>query len=359
MDATNLARPAAFSPLDVSKLPRFRLAHLPTPMHPLKRLSAYLGGPEIWIKRDDCTGLAVGGNKTRKLEFLIGDAIARGADTIVTVGGIQSNHTRQTAAAAAIAGLRCELVVRRWVPWDDPNYERVGNILFSRLFGAHVNIAGGVGRVGTAEPEFTEIMERAKAEGRNPYAIPAGGSDHPLGGIGYALCAQEIAAQAQEHGVHFDAIVHATSSGSTQAGLLAGLTALAVSTPVIGIEVDDEPAYLMKLVPRLARQTLELLGLDGSLISDNAIHIRTGYQGTGYGLPTEATVEAIRTAATLEGLLLDPVYEGKAMQGLIDMVRRGEFKRNSRILYINLGGIPALHAYASIFEHEPGAQGAN
>ena len=337
-------------PLDFARFPRLELAHLPTPMHPLKRLSEHLGGPEIWVKRDDCTGLAVGGNKTRKLEFVMGDALAQGADTIVTVGGIQSNHARQAAAAAVIAGLRCELVQRRWVPWEDKHYEVVGNILYSRLLGARVNVVDGVGRIGTADPEFTQVMERVRAEGRRPYPIPAGASDHPLGGLGYALCAQEIVNQAKERGIKFDAIVHATSSGSTQAGLLAGLAALSVTIPVIGIEVDDEPETLKELVPRIARWTLEHLGHDSDRLSDDVVHIRTGYQGPGYGVPTATTVEAIRMAASLETLLLDPVYEGKAMEGLIDLVRKGEFKHGDRVLYIHLGGMPAIHAYASVFE---------
>lgn len=332
--------------MDFDRFPRLRLAHLPTPIQPLQRLSAFLDGPEIWVKRDDCTGLAGGGNKTRKLEFVVADALAKGADTLVTVGGIQSNHTRQVAAAAAIAGLKCELVQRRWVADRDTQYEQVGNILFSQLLGARINMVGGEGRVGTCEPEFTQIVERLKSEGANPYAIPAGASDHWLGGLGYAACAQEIIQQTMELGISFDAIVHATSSGSTQAGLLAGFQALGMNIPVIGIEVDNDPDGVRDVIVRVGNQTLDLLGVQHSL-NEQAIHIECGYAGPAYGIPDGATVNAIRIAARSEALLLDPVYEGKAMAGLFGLVKRGVLSRHQKILYLHLGGIPALHAYQS------------
>jgi 1-aminocyclopropane-1-carboxylate deaminase len=210
--------------MNLERFERFPLAHLPTPLEPLKRLSAHLGGPGIWIKRDDCTGLAGGGNKTRKLEYLLPDALAHGAETLVTIGGIQSNHTRQTAAAAARAGLGSVLVLERWVDWPAENYERVGNILLSRILGAHVEIAPGC--VASASANLADAAERVRSQGGVPYVIPSGASDHPLGGLGYVRCAQEILHQSKDNGLRFSAVVHATSSGSTQAGLIVGLAAL-------------------------------------------------------------------------------------------------------------------------------------
>jgi 1-aminocyclopropane-1-carboxylate deaminase len=337
--------------INLERFPRIRLAFLPTPLQRLERLSAYLGGPEIWIKRDDCTGLAVGGNKTRKLEFVVADALAQGADTVVTVGGIQSNHTRQTAAAAAVAGLRCELVLRHWVDWNDPTYERVGNIFLSRLLGAHITIIPGNTRVGIAEPAFTEVMERVRSHGGRPYPIPAGASDHPLGGLGYVNCAQEILMQMQEQDVHIDAIVHASSSGSTQAGLVAGFHANDAALWVIGIDVDGEASELRATVLRIAHATEELLGVSHPL-PDGLVDVRSGYAGPAYGQPTDETLAAIKLVAQLEGILLDPVYEGKGMAGLIDLVQRGEFKRTERVLFVHLGGSPALHAYAPLFQEK-------
>src|SRR5271155_1243202 len=241
---------------------RFRLAYLPTPMHPLARLSQYLGGPEIWIKRDDCTGLAGGGNKTRKLEYFVADAITRRADTIVTVGGIQSNHTRQTAAAAAIAGMHCELVQRRWVERVDPGYESVGNILLSRILGAAITIVPGSGRVGISEAAFLAVVQRITREGGKPYAIPAGGSDHSLGGLGYVRCALEILEQCTKADVKFDTIVHASSSGSTQAGLIVGLSRAGADTRVIGIEVNAMADRTHALVCKIARQTAKMLDIE-------------------------------------------------------------------------------------------------
>lgn len=344
--------------LNLARFPRYRLAFLPTPLHPLKRLSAYLGGPEIWVKRDDCTGLAGGGNKTRKLEFFIADALAKGADTIVTVGGIQSNHTRQTAAAAAAAGLRCELLQMNWVPSDDERYDTVGNILFSRLLAAQLNLPERRCTVGESEPEFDEILERLRGEGRRPYAIPGGGSDHPLGGLGYVLCAHELTVQAKQLDISFDTVVHATSSGSTQAGLVAGFHALGAPVRVIGIDVNDDPAFLREVVPSLTAQTLAQIGRTPDRYPADRIAIRADYMGPGYGLPGPGTCAAIRTMASLEGILLDPVYEGKAVEGLIDLVRRGDIVSGERVLYLHLGGAPALHAYASLFAETPAEEGA-
>jgi len=325
---------------------RFPLANLPTPMHPLRRFSQHLEGPEIWIKRDDCTGLAGGGNKTRKLEYLIADAIAHGADTLVTVGGIQSNHTRQTAAAAAVAGLRCELVQRRWVKRSDPSYENVGNILLSRILGARITIVAGSGRIGISERPFQAVVRRLSREGGIPYVIPAGGSDHALGGLGYVRCAQEIVEQSRLANIRFDAIVHATSSGSTQAGLVVGLAGLGAATRVIGIEVNAQGNHTRAMVSKIAKQTAKMLGVTGDGLQ---FDVRSGYAGEAYAIPTASSLEAIALLARLEGILVDPVYEAKSLAGLIDLVRHGEFRKEERVLFLHLGGTPALHAYASLF----------
>jgi 1-aminocyclopropane-1-carboxylate deaminase len=332
--------------MNLERFERFRLAQLPTPMEPLTRLSAHLGGPEIWIKRDDCTGLAGGGNKTRKLEYLLSDALAHGADTLVTIGGIQSNHTRQTAAAAARAGLRSVLVLERWVNWPGENYERVGNILLNRILGAHIEIA--LGSVASASANLGDAAERVRSQGGVPYVIPSGASDHPLGGLGYVRCAREILQQSEDNGLQFSAIVHATSSGSTQAGLVVGCAALGATCRVIGIDVDADADHTRSTVLRIARSTAALVDA-GREILDEDVQVAAGYSGDAYGLPTPQTTEAIRLVGRLEGVLLDPVYEGKAMAGLIDMIRHQQFASSDRILFLHLGGTPALHAYADLF----------
>jgi 1-aminocyclopropane-1-carboxylate deaminase len=331
--------------MNLARFKRFPLTHLPTPIQPLKRLTEYLDGPEIWIKRDDHTGLAIGGNKTRKLEFLVADALAKQADTLVSVGGIQSNHTRQTAAAAAAAGLRCELVQRRWVDWQDPMYEKTGNILLSRILGATVHIVPGSV---TADQGLSEVADRVTQNGGRPYLIPAGASDHPLGGLGYAHCASEIMQQANKLELEFDYIVHATSSGSTQAGLVVGLLAQASGIKVIGIDVKAAHEQTKSVVLKIAQETARTVGLIQDVTPD-MIWVEPGYAGPDYGLPTQQTIEAIRLTGRLEGILLDPVYEGKSMSGLIDMVKRGVFDKSDRILFMQLGGTPALHSYYSIF----------
>jgi 1-aminocyclopropane-1-carboxylate deaminase len=336
--------------MNFERFERFPLAHLPTPVEPLRRLSAHLGGPEIWIKRDDCTGLAGGGNKTRKLEYLLSDALAQGADTLVTIGGIQSNHTRQTAAAAARGGLRSVLVLERWVNWPDENYERVGNILLSRILGAHIEIAPG--SVASASANLANAAERVRSQGGVPYVIPSGASDHPLGGLGYMRCAQEILQQSEENGLQFSAVVHATSSGSTQAGLIVGFAELGTTCRVIGIDVDADAGNTRSTVLRIARSTAALIDARREIV-DEDVQIAADYAGDSYGLPSPQTIEAIRLMGRLEGVLLDPVYEGKAMAGLIDMIRHQQFASTDRILFLHLGGTPALHAYADLFAPRP------
>ena len=339
--------------MKLDEFPRYELAFLPTMIHPLRRLSAELGGPEIWIKRDDCTGLAGGGNKTRKLEYLVADAVASRADTLVTIGGIQSNHTRQTAAAAAAAGLNCVLVQERWAEWDNPHYEEVGNLLFSRILGANIEVLdGSFLKDGRRAPRDSLIAaaERVRASGAVPYVIPAGASDHRLGGLGYVNCSFEIDNQMQERGIRFDYLVHATSSGSTQAGLVVGIHLRDMPIQIIGIDVNAAAEATRDIVIKIANDTARLLGIDPPIPS-SAIHIESGYSGPAYGFPDHATLEAIRLVARLEGILLDPVYEGKSMAGLIDLVRRGSFNKTDNILYLHLGGTPALHAYSDLFDN--------
>jgi len=330
---------------NLEQLARQSLAHLPTPLEPLARLSAALGGPRLLVKRDDCTGLGLGGNKTRKLEFLMAEALARGADTVITTGGVQSNHVRQTAAAAAKLGLACELVLTRVVPWGGPDYELSGNIQLDRLFGARVHLHdGGTDRTAAMET-LAESLRRA---GKTPYLVPTGGSN-PVGALGYAAAAAELAAQAEERGETFTAVIHASSSGGTQAGLTAGLAALAPGVRVIGVDVDAHPEAVAAEVRRLAGEVWERLALPGSFPEDKVI-LQEGYAGEAYGLPTEAMAEAVRRTARLEGLLLDPVYSGKAMAGLIGLIEEGEFSAKDTVVFLHTGGMPALFPYREALE---------
>lgn len=329
----------------LDRFARISLALLPTPLHRLERLSAYLHGPELWIKRDDLTGLGAGGNKVRKLEWVVGDAVRVGADTLVTIGAVQSNHMRQTAAAAARAGLGCRLVLERWV--TSAGADDVGNPLLARLMGADMRILDGAFLPGEGEEpnaRLEQSAEELRAAGRVPYVIPRGASDHPLGGLGYAACAVEIAAQADASCTP-DAIVLATSSGSTQAGLIAGLAALGARTPVVGIEVNADIGMTRSIVERLTTSTAEQLGIDAAL--DPRAHVLEGYAGEAYGVPSPETLEAIRLMGRLEGIVLDPVYEGKALAGLIGLVRTGALADCERILFVHLGGDPAIHAYGA------------
>jgi 1-aminocyclopropane-1-carboxylate deaminase len=331
----------------LQSFPRARLALLPTPIHRLERLSERLGGPEIWIKRDDLTGLAGGGNKTRKLEFLVGDALRSGADTLVTVGARQSNHTRQTAAAAARVGLDCALLHNGWAPEAGPFYQRTGNVLLSEILGAELVFDGTPRRVGDPG-DLDALVERLVDRGRRPYLIPGGASDHPLGGLGYAACAAEIAAQA----VPFDVIVHCTGSSGTQAGLLAGLAALGHAARVIGVSDDDETADKREQVLRLGNATLELLG-EQRRLSESDVEV-VASDPNPYGVAGAETLAAIRLFARTEGLIADPVYEGKAIRGLIELIEQGRIDRSQRVLLMHLGGTHAVHAYANqLWESEP------
>lgn len=328
----------------LSRFPRRRLAHLPTPLEPMEALSRRLGGPRLYVKRDDCTGLATGGNKTRKLEFLMADAIETGADTVITCGGAQSNHARQTAAAAARLGLGCALVHSAEHAWDSPDYAETGNVLLDRLLGAELHT---VPTEADRDAGMARLAEELRARGRKPYVIPGGGSN-AIGGLGYAGCAFEITAQANDLGLAVDHIVLASGSGGTQGGLIAGLAALNSPIAVTGIDIDAEAQEVAERVRAVADGTAALLGVRGGVPQD-AVTVEAGYAGPDYGQPTPAMIEAVRLAARLEGLILDPVYTGKAMAGLIDLVRRGRFGRDETVVFIHTGGTPALFAYRSVF----------
>ena len=330
-----------------NRFPRHPLAFFPSPIHPLRRLSRELG-VEVWAKRDDiASGLAFGGNKVRKLEFLAADALAQGCDTLVSIGNIQSNHTRQVAAVAAVLGMRCRLVQEEWTRWDDPVYDKVGNILLSRLMGAET-VLEGEGYSTAVKPTWERALEQVRREGGKPYAIPAGASDHPLGGLGYAHFADEVAAQEAAAGIFFDTVITATCTGSTQAGMVVGFGAQDRPRRLIGIDTAANAAMTRAAVAKIARATAERVGLNRE-IRDAEIEIDPRFAGPDYGLPDEPTIAAIRLGARLEAMLTDPVYEGKSLAGLIAMARAGEIPAGAKVLYVHLGGAPALNAYHRAF----------
>ena len=332
--------------LRLPDLPRTPLVQLPTPIHRLANFGAHLEGPDLWIKRDDLTGLAGGGNKSRKLEFLVGDALRSGADTLVTVGAIQSNHTRQTAAAAARSGLKCALLHCAWTRDAGPGYRETGNILLSKILGAELYLDERERTIEDKGP-LEELAEHLRRQGRKPYLIPGGASDHPLGSMGYLACTAEIVTQSRDLGVHFDYAVHCTGSSSTQAGLVAGFAALGTGTRVIGVSDDDEGEIKKARVLRLANDALETLELPERVAPDD-VEIITATKDP-YGVASKEVYDGIHLLARTEGIMADPVYEGKAVRGLLNLAGQGRFKPESRVLLMHLGGTPAVHAYASQF----------
>jgi 1-aminocyclopropane-1-carboxylate deaminase len=334
------------------EFPRYPLTFGPSPVHRLGRLTAHLGGAQIWAKREDVSsGLAYGGNKVRKLEYIVPDALASGADTLVSIGGVQSNHTRQVAAVAAHLGLKARLVQERWVPWDDPVNDKVGNILLSRMMGADIGLDPAGFDIGIRE-SWERALREVEESGGKPYPIPAGASEHPLGGLGFANWAFEVAEQEKALGVHFDTIVVCTVTGSTHAGMVVGFAALeevtGVRRRVIGIDASATLDRTRAQVARIARHTAELIEL-GRDLTDDEIEVLDGWAGDLYGIPVESTMEAMRLGAELEAMITDPVYEGKSLAGLIDLVRGGEIPPDSNVLYAHLGGQPALNAYHSLW----------
>jgi L-cysteate sulfo-lyase len=331
--------------MNLAKHPRIRLGHLPTPLERLDNLTRHLGGPTIWMKRDDCTGLSTGGNKTRKLEYLMADALAQGADTVITQGATQSNHARQTAAAAARLGLACHILLEDRTGYTDEAYVHNANVLLDGLHGALI-----ASRPGGADmqAEMEAMAADLRARGAKPYVIPGGGSN-PVGALGYVNCALELLAQAGEMGVRVDRVVHATGSAGTQAGLVAGLVALNSCIPVLGIGVRAPKDRQEANVLALAKRTLSHMGLDG-IVRREHVEANCDYVGEGYGRPTPAMVEAIKLLARIEGILLDPVYSGKGMAGLIDLVAKGAFDRSENVVFLHTGGSVGLFGYPGIFD---------
>lgn len=329
--------------MHLARFARIRLAHLPTPLEPLPRLSEELG-LDLWIKRDDCTGLAGGGNKTRKLEFLLGAAFEQEADTLVTQGAVQSNHVRQTAAAAAAHGLACEIILEERTGSKASDYVGNGNVLLDRLFGATLRtVPGGTDMV--AELEKTAKVVRAR--GGKPYVIPGGGSN-PVGALGYVDCAREIVVQADEMDLEVHRIVTATGSAGTHAGLIAGLAVMGADIPVLGIGVRAPKDRQEANVFKLAEETAALLGQPGRVTREMVV-ADCDYVGEGYGLIDQGVIDALTLAARLDGIVLDPVYSGKAMKGLIALARAGRFKGET-VVFLHTGGAQGLFGYQSEIE---------
>ena len=333
--------------MHLSRFPRVHLAHLPTPLELLENFSKALGGPNIYIKRDDCTGLATGGNKTRKLEFLIADALQNKADTVITQGAVQSNHARQTVAAARKYGMQCEILLENRTESAERDYLESGNVFLDRLFGATV----------TNFPKDTNMdqamearAEALRAEGRTPYIIPGGGSN-AIGALGYVNCALETLTQANNMGLKIDHFVTATGSAGTQAGLVVGLEATNSQIPLLGIGVRALKEKQEENVYQLACKTAEHMGIPG-VVSRDKVVADSDYVGGGYGVPTESMIEAVKMMAGEEAILMDPVYSGKGLAGLIDYVRKGRFKKDQNIVFLHTGGSAALFGYLNAFDFD-------
>ena len=325
--------------------PRVQLAHLPTRLEFLPRLTNALGGPEIWVKRDDCTGLATGGNKTRKLEFSMGEALEQGADTVITAGAVQSNHVRQTAAAAARLGMRCEVILEHRVAQPSEIYLKSGNVLLDRILGARLHEC----EKGTDYDEaMGEIAGAVRADGGNPYIIP-GGASNPVGALGYVGCAEELLQQCEEQDVSFDHVVLTSGSAGTHAGFAVGLRASGSDIPILGIGVNVPRDQQEEKVFALAWETAEYIDHAGCVTREDII-ADCNYVGPGYGEPTEGMNEAVLMLARLEGLLLDPVYSGKALAGMIDYIREGRFSASQKIVFLHTGGVAGLFAYADTLQ---------
>ncbi|HQU70292.1 MAG TPA: D-cysteine desulfhydrase [Albidovulum sp.] len=331
--------------MHLARFPRHFLAHLPTPLERLDRLTKEFGGPEIWIKRDDCTGLSTGGNKTRKLEFLMAEAEAEGADMVMTQGATQSNHARQTAAFAAKLGMECHILLEDRTGYNHASYNQNGNVLLDHLHGATTEKrpAGG-----DMNAEMEAVAERFRAEGRKVFTIPGGGSN-PTGALGYVNCAFELLGQVNDRGLRIDHIVHATGSAGTQAGLITGLKAINAGIPLLGIGVRAPKARQEEMVFALAEKTAANLGCPGVVRREDVV-ANSDYVGDGYGIPSESGLEAIRLFAELEGILLDPVYSAKGAAGMIDLIRKGHFRKGERIVFLHTGGAAGLFGYDFAFD---------
>ena len=331
--------------LTLAKFPKVRLGHLPTPLEPMDRLGEILGGPRLWVKRDDCTGLSSGGNKTRKLEFLMADAQSKGADTIITQGATQSNHARQTTAAAAKLGMECHILLEDRTGSNDNNYILNGNVLLDRLHGASVSKRSGGTDMNLEMQDFADALIE---KGKKPYIIPGGGSN-PIGALGYVNCARELTEQASEIGLKIDALVHATGSAGTQAGLVTGLAAIQSSIHLLGIGVRAPKDKQEQMVFDLAQKTADYLDT-GIEIERDKVRAICDYVGAGYGLPTDGMIKSVKLLAQSEGLLFDPVYSGKGLDGLIDQIKKGYFAGMDNVVFLHTGGSAALFGYPETFE---------
>ena len=335
----------------LEKFEHYPLTFGPSPIEKLERLSAHLGGGvELYAKREDCnSGLAFGGNKIRKLEYIVPDAIASGADTLVTIGGVQSNHTRQVAAVAAKIGMKCRLVQESWVPFQDAVYDRVGNILLSRVMGAEIELVDEGFDIGIRK-SWEAALQDVEDKGGKPYPIPAGASVHKYGGLGFVGFAEEVRAQEAELGFGFDYIVVCTVTGSTHAGMVVGFAKDDRQKNVIGIDASGTPEQTHAQVLDIAQKTAALVELDRDITAEDVV-LKTEYAYPEYGVPSDETNDAIRMSARLEGMMTDPVYEGKSMQGMIDLVRTGFFPSGSKVLYAHLGGVPAINGYSYMYRN--------
>ncbi|MBC8260005.1 MAG: D-cysteine desulfhydrase [SAR324 cluster bacterium] len=330
--------------MNISRFPRLHFAHLPTPLEPLENLSKLLGGPKLFIKRDDCTGLATGGNKTRKLEFLMGEAQQKKADTIISQGATQSNHVRQTAAISSKLGLRCEILLEHRTGSEDPDYLENGNVLLDKLFGANIrSVPAGT----DMDAAMQEVADEINQNGGKAYIIPGGGSS-PTGALGYVNCAMELVGQANDRSLRIDHLITATGSAGTQSGLVVGLEGTRSGIPVLGICVNADKAAQEEKVFALAEKTADYLNVPGSVKRESVV-ANGDYVGLGYGLPTDGMIEAVQLLAEQEGILLDPVYSGKGMAGLIDLIRKGEFRKDENVVFLHTGGSAGLFAYRKTF----------
>jgi len=332
--------------MHLSRFPRLHFAHLPTPLEPMERISKELGGPNLWIKRDDCTGLSSGGNKTRKLEFLMADAVERGADTIITQGATQSNHARQTCAIAAKLGMEIHILLEDRTGYHDEAYAHNGNVLLDQLHGATISTRPADSDMNA---EMEQLAHLLRDDGKKPYVIPGGGSNE-IGALGYVNAAFELIHQANERSLHIDHLVHATGSAGTQAGLVVGMEAMNSGVPVYGVGVCAARQKQEENVYGLAQRTLDFMGLNPDLVAREKVVANIDYVGDGYGLPTESMIEAVKMLASYEGILLDPVYSGKGFAGLIDLIRKGHFKQGENVVFLHTGGSVSLFAYPQIFD---------
>ncbi|MDM5148177.1 D-cysteine desulfhydrase [Candidatus Persebacteraceae bacterium Df01] len=326
--------------MNLTRFPRLLFSHLPTQLELMSALSKALGGPRIWIKRDDCTGLAGGGNKTRKLEFLMADAVKKKADVIITQGAVQSNHVRQSVAIAAKLGMASYALFEERIDSKDNDYNHNGNVLLTKMFNTHISRHPSGTDMNAA---MESVAEKLRVEGKNPYIIPGGGSN-TIGALGYVNCALELIAQTNEQNLHVDHIIHATGSSGTQAGLVTGIHGMNATTSVLGIGVRMPRDIQEANVLALAQDTAQMLGFR-TAITPEEVQANCDYVGEGYGIPADSTLEAIQMTAQLEGILLDPVYSGKGMAGLIDLIRKGVFHRNENVVFIHTGGAQALFGY--------------